>query len=234
MNKSEKLPEDLHERSALGFGRNLVAGKPATMSVNYYFDGKYFIDPGTQKKCGALYGAKIESGIFNSSDSDVVQYYIVMDWPKHEGEYSRLGSAKDRMVELMRDRLHESLGDYYQGRVNSRVEIEWVDWGKFDPRGLLYPASVYNDALAKMSRSLKPYTMESAANDVLYKASSDLSKCLAYDTYLEGIEISDKVIRKLTQRKLQEWDVEEALRLANTLSIISSPEKVKENRTHLV
>jgi hypothetical protein len=76
--------------------------------------------------------------------------------------------------------------------------------------------------------------MEAAACEVLCRAFDDLKKCLAFNMHLEGIEISDKVLRKLTQRKLQEWDVDEALRLANALSIMSSPEKVKENRTHLI
>lgn len=235
MNQPEKLPEDLHERSALGFGRNLVAGKPATMSINYYFDGKYFIDPGTQKKCGALYGAKIEQGIIHSSERALVQYYIVMDEREHSGTYHDLSRAKSNMVGLMQDQLTESLqAQFNPDQFANRVEVEWVDWGKFNPTELLCAPSTYNSALAKMSRSLKPYTMEAAACGVSCRSFDDLKKCLVFNMHLEGIEISDKVLRKLTQRKLQEWDVDEALRLANALSIMSSPEKVKENRTHLV
>jgi hypothetical protein len=235
MNKPEKLPEDLHERSALGFGRNLVASKPATMSVNYYFDGKYFIDPGTQKKCGALYGAKIESGTIGDHSRALVQYYLVMDETDHQAPYRDLSTAKHKMVGLMEDLLTGSLRDQFNpDQFASRVEVEWVDWGDFNPTDLLHASSTYNDALAKMSRSLKSYTMEAAAGEVLWRSFDDLKKCLVFNMHLEGVEISDKILKKLTQRKLQEWDVEHSLQLANALSIMSSPEKVKENRTHLV
>lgn len=230
MNKPEKLPEDLHERSALGFGRNLVAGKPATMSINYYFDGKYFIDPGTQKKCGALYGAKIESGILNHGE-DLASYYIVMDANDHEDAYADLNCIKRNMVGLMHDRLYDSLHDQYG---KGRVDVAWVNWGDFNPTDLLHNPKIYNDTLNKVCRALKSYKMEEAAYERISSVMEDLRICLVFDIHLEGIEISDKVLKKLTQRKFQEWDVDRAFRLANALSIMSSPEKVKENRTHLV
>lgn len=230
MNQPEKLPEDLHERSALGFGRNLVAGKPATMSVNYYFDGKYFIDPGTQKKCGALYGAKIEGGVLNYKE-DTACYCIVMDSNDHRGAYADLNCVKRNMVGLMNDRLYDSLRDQYG---NGRVDIEWVSWDDFNPTDLLHHPTVYNNTLNKVCRALKSWTMEEAASERFGSVMEDLRKCLVFDIHLEGIEIPDKALKKLTQRKFQEWDVERAFRFANALSIMSSPEKVKENRTHLV